>query len=84
VTGALTMLAYRPILDPLPAHGPWWWLLLIPLAFGVSVVYKAVRAADLRRFWAQALGMTLQIVLVMGALGVALHVVVEWVLPRVF
>lgn len=38
-------LLFRPFLDPIELHGL-WWVLLIPLALGISVVYKAVRLPD--------------------------------------
>ena len=33
---------YRPFIDPIQIHGL-WWLLVVPMALGVAVVYKAVR-----------------------------------------
>lgn len=38
-------LLFRPFLDPIELHGL-WWVLLFPLALGISVVYKAVRLPD--------------------------------------
>lgn len=77
----LPTLAWRPFLEPLPLSGPWWWLTLIPLAFGVSVVYKAVRAETLDNYWKHVLVMTFQIVFVMVAIGVGVHVLVEFIVP---
>lgn len=75
------VLAYRPFLEPLPLHGAAWWLLIIPLALGVSVVYKAVRAQTLERYWRGVAAMTAQIVVVMVLLAVGVHVLVEFVIP---
>jgi len=75
-------LAYTPILDPLPLHGWLWWLLLPPLALGVSMIYKAVRAQDMDRYWRETLLMTFHIVGAMVLLAFGIHVVVEWLLPR--
>jgi hypothetical protein len=74
-------LAYRPFIDPVDAHGL-WYLLLIPLALGVSAAYKAVRVADLRDFPRAVLVMTAQIVLGMIALGFASYLFVQFVVPR--
>ena len=79
---ALTI-AWRPFLDPLPAAGPVWWLLILPLAFGISVIYKAIRVPSLETYWKQVLLMTGQIVLTMAAIAVGLHLFVELVLPRI-
>lgn len=74
-------LAYRPFLEPLPIRGAAWWLLIIPLALGVSVVYKAVRARTLERYWIGVAAMTTQIIVVMVLLAVGVHVLVEFVIP---
>ena len=60
-----------------------WYLLLIPLAFGISVIYKAIRVHDLATFWAQVWTMTLQIVLVIAALAILLVLFVRLVLPAI-
>ncbi len=73
-------LAWTPFLDPLPAHS-WWLLLIVPLVFGVSFAYKAVRVpelADLPRatavMFAQVLG---GIILV----AIGMYLVIEWLMP---
>ncbi len=75
-------LALRPFLDPLPLHDE-WWLTLIPLAFLVSVAYKAVRVRTFRRgvYARQVLMMTVQIVVAMIALAVVQHLFVEVIVP---
>lgn len=77
------LLAYTPFIDPLPtwAHDV-WWLLFFPLAFLIAFTYKAVRVADLRRFVAQTLAMTLQIVLGMAAVALGMYLFVEFVALR--
>ena len=67
---------YRPFIDPIQVHAL-WWLMLLPLAVGVSMVYKAVRMRDLHGYWLAVLRMTVEIVLGMGLLGVATYLVVE-------
>ena len=45
-----TVLAWSPFLQPAPGVQHWWWLLVIPMALGVSLSYKAIRTGDLRKF----------------------------------
>lgn len=75
------LLAWTPLVEPLHVLQPWWYLLLLPLAFGISVIYKAMRVWDLRRYWRQVAMMTTQIVLVMIVLAVLLSVFIEVVIP---
>jgi len=75
--------AWRPFLDPINAFHTWWWILLVPMAFGVSVVYRAVRLPTLERYWPLVLSMTAQIVLAMIALGAALYVFVQIFVPMI-
>lgn len=39
---SLPLAAFQPFLDPLPLWDYWPWLLL-PLAVGISVVYKSIK-----------------------------------------
>jgi hypothetical protein len=80
-TAPLHLLAWRPILDPLPLEGGAWWLLLPPLALGVSMIYKAVRTPDMNRYWRETALMTAQIVGAMLLLAFALHAIVQWIVP---
>jgi hypothetical protein len=73
---------WRPFIDPISVHGSWYWL-LIPMAFGVSVVYKAVRMQELQRYWLHVFYMTVQIVIAMILLGAASYVVVMKFAPYV-
>lgn len=78
---ALT-LAWRPFLDPLNLH-EWWYGLLLPLALGISIAYKAVRVNDLRHYAKQVAVMTVQIVVAMIGLGIASYVLLILIVPRV-
>lgn len=82
---------YRPFIDPIELHSL-WWLLLIPMALGVSVVYKAikVRADDsgrLQGYWQAVAVMTIQIIVGMIALAIASYLGVvlyaQWIAERV-
>jgi hypothetical protein len=70
-----------PFVDPINVFHDWWYLLLIPLSFGISVIYRALKMRNLDRFWRAVAMMTVQIVLVMAALAVALVVLVELAIP---
>jgi len=76
-------LAYIPFVHPLNLFHEWWYLLLIPLSFGISVAYKAVRMESLEGFWGQVALMTTQIVLAMIALAVCLVLLVVVLIPRI-
>jgi len=76
------LLAWRPFLDPLDAHDV-WYLLLIPLALGISWSYKAVRVRSLDEFWRQMLAMTIQTIVAMIALGLAVFIFVEHLVPMI-
>ncbi len=77
------MAAYIPFLDPIGMFHTWWYLLLIPLAFGISVVYRALKLQNLDHYWRAVFTMTAQIVLAMIGLGVGLVVLVSLILPLI-
>ncbi len=60
------LLAVRLFLEPLKLWDYWPWLLL-PLCFGVSLVYKCVRVEWMRRVPVEALKATFWIVAGMAA-----------------
>ncbi len=72
---------YIPFLYPINFFQTYWYLLLIPLAFGISVIYKAMRVHDLRTLWWQVGVMTAQIVLAMIGLAICLVILVQGVVP---
>lgn len=74
------VLAWRPFLDPLDLHGP-WFVLLVPLAFGIAVTYRAVRVATFERFWRKVLILTFQIVVSMVLLGIASYLFIQVAVP---
>lgn len=80
VTLASITLAWRPFIDPVDAHD-WWFLLLFPIAFLVSLSWKAVRVDDVKRLPRPVLVMTAQVVLAMLGLGFAAFVGLVFVLP---
>lgn len=78
----MTLLAYRPFLDPLPLDDV-WFLLVVPLSLGVALVYRAVRATDQPAFYRSVMVMTLQTVAAMIGLGFGFFTLVEFVLPLI-
>ena len=72
---------YIPFVEPLNVLHDYWYLLLVPLSFGISVIYKAMRLPTLDRFWSQVALMTTQIVIAMVALAVALALFIQIVIP---
>jgi hypothetical protein len=77
----VSLLAFKPFVQPLPVWDYWQWL-LIPLCIAVSVVYKTVKCRHVRQIPREAASITLWIILAM--IGVAAGVLlvykffVEW------
>jgi len=82
VTVVESVIAWRPFLEPMNAHGV-WFVLLVPLAFGMSVAYKAVRTRRLSRYWREVVVMTAQIVSGMIGLGLAAYIFLVVVAPLI-
>jgi hypothetical protein len=76
-----SMLSYIPFVYPINAFHAWWYLLLIPLSFGIAVIYKALRVHDLNSFWREVIIMAIQIVLAMIALAIGLVILVQVIVP---
>jgi hypothetical protein len=76
-------LAWRPFLDPLNLH-EYWWAFLLPLSLGIAVSYKAVRLREIGpAYWRAVAIMTAQIVLAMIMLGVAMFLLLEYIIPMI-
>ncbi len=73
-------LAWRPFLDPLQMHSL-WFVLLVPLSFGIAVAYRAVRVATFKHFWFKVCVLTVQIVVSMILLGIASYLFVQLIVP---
>jgi len=76
-----TLLAYVPFLKPALFLHDIWYLLVIPLALGISIIYKAMREETLEGFWMKVFIMTTQIVLAMIGLAIALTLLVQVIIP---
>lgn len=75
------MLAWTPFIHPLNVFHDWWYLLLLPLALGISIIYKGVRMKSLDRFWRETLILAAQIVLAMVGLAIAITLLVQVAIP---
>ncbi len=73
----MSLLAYTPFLQPIPGIWDYWIWLLLPLCFGVSVVYKSIKCRNMKAVPLQALLITIYILLSMAAAGAALAGVVR-------
>ncbi len=76
----LASTGWRPFLDPIDLHRQ-WFLLLIPLAFGISLTYRAVRVATFEKYWLKVLILTFQVVLAMILLGVGSYLFIQVAVP---
>jgi len=74
-------LAWRPFLDPLDLHHI-WWLLLVPLAFVIGLVYKTLKLRTLDTLWPQTMRLTAIIVVFMIGIAAILWVIIELVPAR--
>jgi hypothetical protein len=77
----MSTLAWTPFLQPAPLVQVWWWLLVLPMALGVAMSYKAIRTHDLARWPRDVAWMTTQIVGVIVGIAVGLYLLVLVVLP---
>ncbi|MEX0654956.1 MAG: hypothetical protein WD534_09680 [Phycisphaeraceae bacterium] len=70
------LIAWRPLLDPVPVDGV-WPMLLLPLAVAIAIVYKTIKLDDLARLPRQAALLSAQIIVFMAAAAAIIWVVVE-------
>jgi hypothetical protein len=77
----LPLIAWIPFLEPIRGIGNGWWLLAVPLIFGIAIAYKSIRAGSVERFWRQVAWFSVRITLIMVALTLGLFVLVRIVVP---
>ena len=77
----MTLLAWIPFVTPMNWLQSTWYVLLIPLAFGIAMSYKAMRVASLQNYWKQVGLMTTQVTFGIAALAVLLILFVRLLLP---
>ncbi len=75
------LLAWIPFAEPMPGvQQHWLWVLPI-LIIGLSMMYKAIRVDDLRR-WPREVGiMTAQVLLAFAGLAIGLFLLVQVIVP---
>ena len=77
----MNLLAWIPLVEPLPGGIHGWWAWVVPMAVGVSIVWKAIRVQTLERYWHEVLRMGGQLLVGMIALAAGLMLLVRVVLP---
>ena len=77
------MQSWIPFIGPAPGVARWWWLLVIPMSFLISMAWKAVRQEDMRGYWGAVARMSAQVVLGMLAMTAALAFVVRVLVPLI-
>ena len=75
------MLAWIPFLQPINAMQSLWYLLLIPMAFGIAVIYRSLREESYSTYWRSVFIMTIQIVFGIAAIAIILGTFVQFVVP---
>ena len=80
--GVSSLLAWHPFLQPAPGVQRWWWILVLPMAVGVSLAYKSTRTVDLERLPREALRMSVQVVAALVGIALFLYLLVIVVLPH--
>jgi hypothetical protein len=59
----------------------WWYLLLIPMAIGISMIYRSLRETSYNDYWRSVFIMTIQIVVGISALSLVIGALVQLVIP---
>ena len=68
--------AFRPFWQPLPVWDQ-WYLLLLPLCVGISVVYKSIKCREMRQVPREAAVIFVMILLGMALAGGVLLLIVR-------
>jgi hypothetical protein len=74
-------LAWIPFLEPMNAMQSVWYLCLVPMAFGIAVVYRSLREESYVTYWRSVCVMTGQIVIGITAIAVGVGVFVQFIIP---
>ncbi len=76
------VLAWTPLLQPAPGAEHWWWMLVVPMAVGIAMSYKAIRTKDLRDWPRDVLRMSVQVLVAVVGIAVGLYLLVIVLLPH--
>lgn len=75
------LVAWVPFLQPITALGNAWWLLMVPLVFGVAVVHRAVQDQSMDGYWGRVIRLTVKANAVLGSLALAIYLFVYFIIP---
>ena len=75
------MIGWIPFLQPAGSLGTLWWLLMIPLIFGISIAYRATHDASIEQFWWRVFLFVMKSTLAMGSLALVMYLFVYWIIP---
>lgn len=77
----MNALAWIPFLQPMTGLGNWWWVLMVPLVFGVAMVHRAVQDATTDGYWGRVVHLTVKANLVLGGLALTVYLFVYLAIP---
>jgi len=69
--------AFEPFRQPLPVWD-YWYLLLIPLCVGISIVYKSIKCREMRQVPREASGIFIMIMVGMVATAAGLYALMRF------
>lgn len=75
------LVAWIPFLQPMTALGNAWWLLMVPLVFGVSIVHRAVQDPTMDGYWGRVVRLSVKANAMLGLLALAIYLFVYFVIP---
>ncbi|MDP7005061.1 MAG: hypothetical protein QF718_02465 [Phycisphaerales bacterium] len=75
------MLAWIPFLEPMNLMQQWWYLLIIPMSLGISIIYRSIRETNYSNYWRSVVVMTIQIVFGIVGIAAVLGIFVQLVVP---
>ncbi len=77
----MTIIAWIPFLQPAGVPENYWWVLMFPLVFGISIAYRATHDHSIDHFWYRVSLFTAKSILAMGSLALVLYLFVYWIIP---
>ena len=78
----MNLLGWIPFIEPANWGLLIWQVFAIPMALGISIAYKSLHVSNTEEFWKEALIMSIQIIIALGGLSIALAVLNIWVIPN--
>lgn len=75
------VIGWIPFLEPLNAAQTWWYVLIIPMAIGISMMYRAIRDTSYAHYWRSVLITSIQIVGCIALIAIGVGLWVQLVIP---